>query len=217
MAIIIWHKNEKVYVSATGVITDKEKLISDRLDKELKNKISALENSLTRRNLVTPAGVKTNALRVWYEFGLLLYEIGKKYGIFGTTDEIYYWRTIYGYVSPLIQKKDPPKKSKDILRNHFRLCSFLARKKWDVVEEIGNWSVWRDILDNKEILSDVRVFDWIIETLRRSKLGHKQLRPFLHETRRRLTKLDTSVLNDKELRSKLIGLTDLLPNLSKKA
>lgn len=207
MAILINKKGISTYVSSTGLVTDEEKKKADDLDKELKNGIELLEKSLVARGLVTKEGVKKNALRVWFEFGVLLDKIGKKYKIFGTTDEPYYWQAIYSYVSHLIQKKTPPLKYQDLLRNHFKQCSIIAQMKWSIVRQVGSWAEWRDILDNKVLLYDSRVFDWLIKTIIKSRSGHKEMRPFLHKTRQQLNRLDTKVLTDKELKKLLKTFT----------
>lgn len=211
MAILVKSSDGKSYISSTGLVTNEEKERADKIDRDLSKKINNLERSFLDRKLITKTAVKKDALRIWYEFGLLLYSIAEKYHILGTTDEIYYWQAIYDYVSPLIQKKHPPKKSKDPLSNHFRLCAYMSRMDWGTVKNVGNWSVWRDILDNSLVLYDQRVFNFIVSNIKNKKLGHKEIRPFLHQTRRRLKKIDTKILNDEELTEKLDGLINFLP------
>ena len=210
MAIVLHYKENKSYINATGLVTEHEKEVADKLSHELEIRISVLEKSFVNRKLITQKGIKKNALRIWYELGYLLNEIAKKYNVPGTSDEPYYWASIYDYVSPLIQKGNPPLRSRDILRNHFHLCGIIAKRNWSDVESVGNWAVWKDILDNKRILSDPRVFNWAVEVIKKSKLGHKELRPFIHATRRKLKMLDTRVLTRRELETKLLVLKNLL-------
>ena len=211
MAILIPQNNQKVYISSTGIVSDEEKKKADLLDADLKKELNEFERRLLTEKLLTKNGVKKDSLKVWYMLGFLLNKIANKYDILGTTDEVYYWQTIYNYISPLIQKKQPPKNYKNLFKNHFRLCAYMAIKDWNTVRDVGNWAVWRDILDNSILLKDKRVFDLVVEALKKKQYGHKEIRPFLHETRRRLTKVETKVLSQDELRSKLSGVDKLLP------
>lgn len=212
MAIVLSKGGEKYYASGTGRVTAEDRTKADNLDKELKAKLKALEKSLVNRGLVLPDGTKKDALKVWYETGKLLNEDGTKYGILGTSDEPYYWQAIYNYVSPVIQRAEPPKSSTSPLRNHFRLCAYMAKRgDWEFVKGVGNWSVWRDLLDNIRLQEDPRVFDWVVNAIHKSGLGHKEVRPFIHQVRRGLKNKDTKVLTDKELITKLHPLLDLIP------
>jgi hypothetical protein len=79
----------------------------------------------------------------------------------------------------------------------------MAERDWSEVQEVGNWSIWRDLFDNSKLLEDERVFDWVVDAIKALKLGHKELRPFIHAVRRRLKKIDTSILTTEELFLKL--------------
>lgn len=203
MAILFRKKGIKVYTNASGAVTDNDKLKADKIDITLKRSLNRLESEWIKEGTLTKDGTKKDTLKIWYEVGKLLKKIATKYKIIGTTDESFYWQVIYEYVSPRIQKKSAPKRSSVWKRNHFRLCSIMANRSWDEVKSVGTWSVWRDIFDNAKLLEDDRVFDWVVNTIRQSGLGHKQLRPFIHATRRRLKKIDTTVLTDNELMTKL--------------
>jgi hypothetical protein len=212
MAIVLRRGGEKQYKSGTGRVTSADSLKADRLDNELSSKLQAYEKDALKKGLILPSGTKKNALRIWYDIGKLLYDIANKYGVLGTTDEVYYWQAIYDHVSPLIQRSEPPQ-STSSNRNHFRLCAYMASKgNWEFVSAVGNWSVWRDLLDNSRIQEDTRVFDWVVNTIHKSGLGHKEVRPFIHEVRRSIKNKDTSVLTEKELKAKLQPLLDLIPS-----
>jgi hypothetical protein len=212
MAIVLFRGGEKYYASGTGRVTGDDRVKADQLDKELRFKLKAFEKNMVKNGLVLSDGTKKDALRVWYEVGKLLNEIGTSYGILGTSDEPYYWQTIYNYVSPLVQRAEPPKSSTSPLRNHFRLCAYMAKRgDWEFVKNVGNWSVWRDLLDNIRLQEDPRVFDWVVNAMHKSGLGHKEARPFIHEVRRSIKNKDTKVLTDRELITKLQPLLGLIP------
>ncbi len=211
MAIVIYKNGEKTYASSTGAVTTADKELADKLDQELTTKIPELENELLNMRLVSSSAIKKDALQVWFKLGTLLNEIADRYSVIGTTDEPYFWEGIYHYVSPLIQKGEKPKRSKDMRTNHFRLCGYMARKDWNTVKSVGNWSLWRDLLDNIRLQVDARVFDWVVETLKGRDLGHKQARPFIHEVRRRIKNKETRFLSDGELRAKLETAIEMLP------
>jgi len=84
---------------------------------------------------------------------------------------------------------------------------------------IGNWSIWREIFDNKKIIEDNRILSWVIEKLKdmkKYKLGHKNIRPFLYAISKRLNKIDTSVLTQKELYYKLNEVNFKVDPINKK-
>jgi hypothetical protein len=211
MAVILLRGGEKYYASGTGRVTNQDRQRADQLDDELKHKLMAYEKEALRKKYILPNGTKKDALRIWYDIGKLLNDIANKYGILGTSDEHYYWQAIYNHISPLIQRAGPPQSSSGN-KNHFRLCAYMASKgNWEFVSSIGNWSVWRDLLDNSRLQEDQRIFDWVVSSIHESGFGHKEVRPFVHEVRRSLKNKDTSVLSDKELFAKLRPLASLIP------
>lgn len=207
MAIIIKKNNSTVFVSGTGIITNSEKMLAEKLSTEIKTSISSLELTLIRSKLLTNTGVKKDALQIWYKLGKLLNQLVDKYQIRGSTDEPYFWQSIYDYVSENIQKKSCPKRSGEWRRNHFRLCAKLAERKWELVRNVGPWSVWRDLFDNKKLLEDGRVLNIVAFNINKLHCGHKELRPYIQSVRFGLKKVDTTVLSIKELEHKLNNIS----------
>jgi|GEM_PF-2465357 len=207
MAIKIKKDKEFIYASHTGLVLDPETKTADKIYKELKRHISGLEKSLLKKGLLTRRGEKINALKVWFEFGKLLNRIADKYNIIDTQDEEFFWRSIYDHVSSIVQRGSIPKRSKNWKHNHFRLCALMSKERsWKKVKEIGNWSIWRDIFDNKKILEDERLFNWTIGQIRKLRsrgAGHKKIRLFLYVISRRFRNIDTKILTSNELRVKL--------------
>lgn len=215
MAAVIFKKNnERVYVSGTGVITSVEKKKAEKLDERLRIDIKNLENKLQKESLITQDGIKKNALKIWYEFGLTIRKITHEFKVIGTNDEPFFWRAIYDHVGIKIQRKPMPKKSMNWKQNHFRLCYIIAQHPWNEIQEIGNWSIWKDILDNKTILEEDRLLNWTTKKiifLRRKGFDHKKIRKFFYSISNKLKKIDISVLTNLELEKKLASIK--LPKL----
>jgi len=207
MAIKLKKNGEFTYASYTGLVSNLEREIADKIYEELKESISSLENNLLKRKLLTQKGRKRDALRVWFEFGNVLNRIAEKYNIIGTQDEEFFWRSIYNHISSIVQKGPMPKRSENWKQNHFRLCALMARKRsWEKVKDVGNWSIWRDIFDNKKILNDERLFNWTvnqIRKLRKKRWGHKKIRLFLYTISQRFKNIETGLLTHNELKVKL--------------
>src|SRR3989338_7364089 len=104
MAILLKKNKNKIYLSSNGVITNSDKKIADKLDLELSISLKKLENDWLKSGILTKKGIKKDVLKIWYELGSTLNKLIDKYNIRGTSDEPYYWRSIYNHVSTLIQK-----------------------------------------------------------------------------------------------------------------
>lgn len=211
MAIILLRNDEKTYISGAGRVTGDDKKRADNIYQDLKKQLSAYETSAANKGYVLPDGTKKNALKIWYDIGKILNEIAAKYSILGTSDESYYWQSVYDHISPLFQKSQPPRTATGA-NNHFKRCALMARgRDWKLVQNVGNWSTWKDLLDNIKLHQDPRVFDWVVDTLHNHTLGHKEARPFMHAARRSIKDKDTTVLTNKELTAKLQPLKELIP------
>lgn len=210
MAIILRVEGEKTY--QPGVTDKAERQRAEEIDQRLADGIAALEKSLRERGMVR-RGKKVDAARVWYEFGTLLNQIGDDCDIFGGPDEPNYWLAVHDHVSDDFQKEWTLSKTGDPLRNHFRICGRMARYPWETVQQVGTWALWRDIFRyNRQLVEDKRVLDWVIDVLKRhSGPGHKAMRPFLEEVRRRIQNKETDVLSDDELRALLADAENKAP------
>jgi len=202
-AIVLKVNGERVYESASGAAAYADRRRADKIDGDLKETISKLERRWKNKGLVSEKKRKSNALTVWYELGSELNRIGNQYRIFGTTDEPPFWRALYDIVPKTVQRKRMPKRSKEWRRNHFRLCALMAKRSFTEIKRVGAWSVWRDLFDNAKLFDDPRVFDWVAGKITKVSGGHKSIRPFIHAVRRRIKRLDTTILSDDELKEKL--------------
>ena len=206
MVVIFKKKNTLIYKSSTGVMRRSEIAKAESMYKELNKNFLKLEKILIKRKLLSESGQKKNALYIWYSVGKILLRIIKEYKVEKKGEFEYFWKSIYDFIPKTIQKRDIPKRSLDWQRNHFRLCYLMAQRSWIEVQEIGNWSIWRDIFDNKKILEDERLFEWTttnVIKLRKKGLGHKEIRKFFYAISNRLKKIDTGVLTTSELLEKL--------------
>jgi hypothetical protein len=206
MAILIKKDNSNIFVSGTGIVTNSEKKVAEQLSVDLQKSFAGLELKFLQEGILSKSGTKRNALAIWYKIGNALNILIDKYQIRGSADEPFFWQSIYDYVPINIQKNPPPKRSHEWRRNHFRLCAKMAERSWEDVEKVGSWSVWRDLFDNNKILEDDRVLKFVIERIKSTHKGHKELRPFIHKIRRELKKVDTSVLSNEELNNRLKDL-----------
>jgi len=210
MAIIIRKDQEKIYFSNSGIVTEKDKKIADKLDEELKKGIKKLATEFLEKKMITKTGRKENALMVWFQLGKFLLNLAKKYKMFGTNEEVYYWEAVYDHLPKEIQRAPRPKRFKELTKNAYRKAALMAQYPWSVIYKVGKWAVWNDILDNPKLLNDKRILDWVISKIIKRRAGHKEIRNFLYAVSRRLHKIDTSVLSSNELKSKLAEVDSFL-------
>jgi len=209
--VTIFKKNNKlIYESKSGLMSKKEISKAEKIYKELSVNLLALEKKLIKEK---------NVLKKWYKVGLVLKKIVKKYKLQELNEYGTFWISIYDYVPVLIQKNTIPKRSMGWKQNHFYQCMLMSEYDWKIVTSVGNWAIWREIFDNKKIIEDNRILSWVIEKLKdmkKYKLGHKNIRPFLYAISKRLNKIDTSVLTQKELYYKLNEVNFKVDPINKK-
>lgn len=207
MVVIFKKNNTFIYESKTGLIGSREIKEAEKIYRELSKQLTNLEKNLIRKKLLSRQGQKKDALYIWYYVGKILLDLIKKYNLKDKGEEEFLWKSIYDFIPKTIQKKGIPKRSLDWQRNHFRLCTIMAQYEWNFVKSVGNWSIWREIFDNKKILTDMRVFNWTIKKIKlfnnQGIYDHKSIRQFLYAISKRLKDIDTSLLLDNELINKL--------------
>lgn len=210
MAIVIRIEGERTY--QPGSTGQEERQRADEIDYRLSEDIAKLETDLRERGMVM-AGKKVDAAQVWYEFGAVLNSIGDDFDIFGTPDEATFWLAVHDYVSDDFQEEWTLTKIGDPHRNHFRICGRMARYPLETVKQVGTWALWRDIFRyNRKLVEDKRVLDWVIDVLKRhAGPGHKAMRPFLEEVRRRIQNKETDVLTQAEFERLFEGAESLAP------
>lgn len=208
MAIKIRKKNKSEetvqYKSAKKILTPKDIKEADRFDNALNQEIQEIEKVLLGKKMLTPEARKSNMLGAWYLIGTRINEFLKKYKV-SPEEEKLFWDNLYGR-SSLISKKAPISKISKT-RNDFRIASLLAHHPITKLEKIGLWALWREIITYKAF-KDERVLNWALKKLEQSPpKTRNEGRPFLKAVSARLRKIDTTVLNDKELIKKLNDVT----------
>ncbi|MBU2597317.1 MAG: hypothetical protein KJ757_07150 [Planctomycetes bacterium] len=196
------HKGkEKVfYKSSKNILTPLDIKKADKFDLELSKTITCLEKILLKSGILSKEKGKKNVLRVWYEIGKALNNFLVKFPL-KKEDKDLFWNNLYGY-SPLIHKGVPSTRISQT-RNDFRMASLLATHPWKIVERVGPWAMWREILSYKNIMEDSRILKWVIKELIKNPRTRNGARPFLKGIAKRFKRIDTRVLDNKDLLTKL--------------
>ena len=188
------------YKSSKAIITTQDIKEADRFDNALNQEIKEIEKVLLKKKMLTTEARKSNMLSAWYLIGTRINRFLKKYKL-SAEDENLFWDLLYGR-SSLISKTVPTSKISNT-RNDFRIASLLARHPITKLEKIELWALWREIITYKAF-RDERVLNWVLRKLEQSPPKTRdEGRPFLKAVSARLKKIDTTVLNNKELVTKL--------------
>lgn len=200
--IIKKDKSKKIirYKGTKKILTPRDIREADRFDNALSKEIKEIEKILLKNKMLAPEAKKSNMLNVWYLIGTRINKFLKKNKV-SPDEEKLFWDHLYGR-SPIINKTVPSGKISRT-RNDFRIASVLAHQPLNKLQKIGIWSLWREIVTYKAF-RDERVLKWVLEKIEQSlPLTRNEARPFLKAISTRLKKIDTTVLNDKELLEKL--------------
>src|SRR3989338_9283621 len=208
MVIKIRKKNKSKetvqYKSAKKILTPQDIKEADRFDDALNQEIQEIEKVLLKEKMLTPEARKSNMLGAWYLIGTRINNFLKKYKV-SSEEENLFWDHLYGR-SSLISKTAPTSKISKT-RNDFRIASLLAHHPITKLEKIELWALWREIITYKAF-KDERVLNWVIKKLEQSPpKTRNEGRPFLKAVSAILKKIDTTVLNNRELASKLNEVT----------
>ncbi|MBL7150859.1 hypothetical protein ISS86_02930 [Candidatus Microgenomates bacterium] len=194
--------NEDVYISSSGVPSEDRKKQANKLAEIIKNGFLKLGGEFGENKPITLRDEK-DILKKWYKMGKFLLKVARQFGVFNNNIESLFWYSLYDYLPEDIKTRPRPKRAREIARNHFRQITEIAKYSLKRVQSVGNWSIWREILDGKGILNDSRVLDWIIDELSDKDLPYKKIRKFIREIRKYLQKKDTTVLTLDRLINKL--------------
>ena len=188
------------YKSAKKIITPQDIKEADRFDNALNQEIREIEKVLLKKKMFTPEARKSNMLGAWYLIGTRINKFLKKNKV-SPAEENLFWDYLYGR-SSLISKTAPTSKISKT-RNDFRIASLLAHHPLTKLKKIELWALWREIITYKAF-KDERVLNWVIKKLEQSPPKTRNAgRPFLKAVSARLKKIDTTVLSDKELTTKV--------------
>jgi len=192
-------KKRVVYKGSKKILTSLDIKKADELDLELSKTIKKLEKILLKSRILSKEKGKIDALRVWYEVGKTLNKFLADFPI-EKGDEDLFWNSLYGR-SFLIHKNIPSQRISQ-QRNDFKTASLLAKHPWATIKKVGPWAMWREILAYKNIIEDERVLKWVTGELSKKPRTRDEARPFLKAIAKRFKRIDTRILNDKELSAK---------------
>lgn len=188
------------YKSTKKILTSQDIKEADRFDSALNQEIREIEKVLLRKKMLTPESRKSDMLGAWYLIGTRINKFLKKYKV-SPEEEKLFWDNLYG--RSLIISKTIPTSKISKTRNDFRIASLLAHHPIAKLEKIGLWALWREIITYKAF-RDERVFNWVIKKLEQSPpKTRNEGRPFLKAVSKRLKRIETGVLSEKELIMKL--------------
>jgi hypothetical protein len=179
--------------------TNVEKIAVD-LDEYLTKRISSIERELIDKKLmneIIPTNIKRTQGNVilWHTLGTRLREICEEKNILSRRERYWLWEAIEN-----IHATDRIKRAKrGRTRNHFEYCYRLSRFPIEFAEQL-NWSEWVYFFDSRTVREEPRIDDWL-KTLvdRDEKINRELFRLFTQSLNKRIQKLDTSILTDREL------------------
>ena len=184
------------YKSSRRIITPHDKKEADEFDLNLRNTINNIEKILINSDALSKKNKKKDPILVWYTVGEHINNFLKKHP-FDSEDENLFWNYLYGS-SPLIHKGIPSNKVSKV-RNDFKTASLLAQYPIKIIRKVGVWSLWREIIGYRIFLGDKRVIEYVIKEFIKKPRNRDEARVFLQTLAQRLKKIDTSILDDKEL------------------
>ncbi len=189
------------YKGIKNIITSQDINEANRFDDKLNKTIKHIECILLDSNVLSGKNVKIDPIKTWYIIGGYINHFLKENPI-SKDDDNFFWESLYGR-SRMINKNIPLNKIGEA-RNDFKISSLLAMYPLEKIKKIGPWSLWREILTSKAFMKDKRVLDWVLKKLEKyPPKTRNDARPFFKAVSSGLKRIDTTVLNDKELLEKL--------------
>lgn len=184
MAIKIKKGDSYLYKSDEGVLNNLSKIRADHIYEDAVKEFSALKYS------------KKDALETWYRRGLMANKLINKHKI-GFDEKKFFWVMLYDAAG-----LDVPERSRNA-RNDFQTASVLASYQLNELKKVGSWGLWREVIGSSRIIVDERVATWVAKKIIDESISRDNARPLLKYVRNRLKGLDTSVLSNFELQTKL--------------
>lgn len=132
---------------------------------------------------------------LWYALGLELRKICKEKEITGRRERRWLWEAIENiHATDRIIRA-----SRGRTRSHFEYCFRLSQFPINFAKQL-NWSEWVYFFDSRTVREEPRIDKWL-ETLveRNEVINRNNFRQFTQLLNKRIRKLDTSILTQKEL------------------
>jgi hypothetical protein len=187
------------YRSNKNILTPNDIREADNFDIQLSKKIKEIESALKRKRVIYDKK-KKDPLVAWFIIGKNINKFLKE-NYLAKEDEDTFWQYLYGRSSLINETKPLTKISQS--RNDFKTASILAKYRLNLIEKVGPWALWREILSNKTIIYDKRILEWIIRELIKKPRTRDNARPMLKKVSERFKRIDTLILSDDELSEKL--------------
>jgi len=192
-------ENRIKYKSSKSILTPNDIAEADSFDNKLNDAIDLIEKVLLDRNLLSERGGKKDPLLIWHIIGTEINRFLEKNHL-NRDDEIYFWENLYN--RSVLINKSVPKNKISLARNDFKTASILAKYSFEYINKVGPWALWREILSYK-VFQDKRIFKWLIRKLIKMPRTRDEARPLLKAIADRFKRIDTFILNKKELLIKL--------------
>ena len=174
---------------------------AERLDAKLKKTIQALEAKLVNEGLLAQdiprAGTPKSrgSVALWYAVGKELEHIVRDERIQGLRERRWLWEA----VENLHATERLKRASRGRTRMHFEYCFRLAQFPADVADKM-NWSEWVYFFDYLTVREEPRADQWLRRKIQRDTMPERAtFRRFTENLNRRIRRMDTSVLSEREL------------------
>ena len=193
----------KRYISEKSPLTNDLKQQAEKNDGIIEAKMREIEQEMKREGYIQLKGKKGGVIQLWYEVGTRLAFVDSLE--LDTISRKFVWRAIFDHAGALydhtesmsIRARERP------LNSHFRYCYLIGKKPWSLVKSAGNWTAWVEFFDSIAIREDDRIVYWIDKIHEKIPNTPNWLRILNKAIRNDLRNLDTSVLSETELISRL--------------
>lgn len=186
------------YKGSRKIITPHDIKKADKFDDRLSKVIKDIEKILLREKVILRSDKKkTDPLKAWYLIGSSINKFLEKNNVLKSEENLF-WAYLYGRSTLL--NKTMPKNKVSSARNDFKTAALLARYPFKTVENVGSWSVWRELLGYKAFSNDKRILDLVIDKLIEFPKKRNEARAFFKTLSDNFRNLDTTVLKDEELK-----------------
>lgn len=192
MAIKIRRNENFSYVGFVGFLDQKMKQRADEIYEKARTEFKKLNKKINLNQVF-------DSLERWYRVGNKINKLIHDFKI-SYIEKKYFWLMLYDFRGINV----PERAKKFHIQNDFRVANILAKYALKDVKKVGAWTLWREILGSTKIGEDDRVARWVTNYILQHNIKTRDgARPLLKAVRNRLKKIDTTILSDKKLVTKL--------------
>ena len=188
----------KRYISDFSPLTGDLREKADGYDLLIQSKVKEIEDEIQSLGLFELRG-RPKVLKLWYEYGTRLSFIEDM--DLSPLARKHIWQAIYDHSTKLYDHSEEMSTRLQRAPTTSNLCySYLiGNLDWTFVEAAGNWTAWVEFLDSEVMRNDSRIINWIRTLQVKGPLSGGFLRLLNKTIRRRLDRIETTSLKDKEL------------------